>query len=350
MKANFKWKDTPILETERIFLRKFCMEDLADVHSYCSDPKIDRFVTWEAHRTEEDTKKFLNRMLERYKLGEPSDWAIMEKSSGRIIGSIGLIMVDEANASCTIGFALGTAYWNKGYMSEVLGRVVRYLFEECGVNRIQACCCEENVASAHVLEKNGFRFEGLQYEAVRMKERFWNLKMYSLLFSWWENANEPSSEIRDKVIIEEVTEEDLTDVLALQKIAYQSEAAIYGYGIAPLTQTLEDIKASMKELVFLKAVLNGVLVGSIRARIGEGTCFIGRLIVAPEYQHQGIGRRLLNTMEALHSGKRFELFTGHLSTRNIEMYKRLGYSPFKTVRIGDRESLVYLEKFPTRTE
>ena len=341
-----KPKETPILETERLFLRKFRMEDAEAVFAYASNEDTARFVSWEAHRTLDDTRRFLQWELDRYQAGQTSEWAVMEKADGRIIGSIGVVDYQEQHRSCEIGYALGREYWGQGIVAEALERVLRYLFEECDMNRIHAVCCEENLASARVLEKCGFACEGLQRQSVRMKGRFWNMRMYGLLREEWMAGHPPTEQVQDKVLIEEVAPGDLPAILMLQREAYASEAEIYGYAIAPMTQTLEDIQASFSGLAFLKAVLNGSIVGSIRARIAENTCFIGRLIVAPAYQHQGIGRRLLSTMEALHPGLRFELFTGHLSQRNLAMYEKMGYVPFKTVRIGDRESLVYLEKPP----
>jgi len=346
MEMSAKLKDTPILETDRLFLRRFRLDDAPDVFAYCSDPETAQYVTWDAHKTQEDSLRFLQWTLSRYRDGEPSDWAIMEKESGRIIGSMGLVSVEPANLCCEVGYVIGRPYWGKGYTTETLGRVLRFLFEECGLNRVQAMCCEENVASARVLEKSRFLYEGLLPQRMRMKERFWDLRLYAQLRSSWTERNEPTLDLRDRVLIEEADEADLPEILALQKEAYQSEAAIYGYAIAPMTQTVEDIQGTFKELLFLKAVLNGKIIGSIRARVGEGTCFIGRLVVAPDMQHQGIGRRMLSTMETLHPGMRFELFTGHLSQRNIELYGKVGYKPFKTVRVGEHESLIYLEKRP----
>ena len=341
-------RETPILETERLFLRKFRMEDAEAVFAYASNEDTARFVSWDAHQTLEDSRRFLSWMEGQYKEGKTADWAIMDKASSRIIGSLGIVSQDEQNRSCEIGYVIGREYWGHGLVAEALSRVQRFLFEETTVNRVQAICCQENTASARVLEKCGFQCEGVLRQYVRMKETFWDMRMYALLRTEWAKAHPELRDIRDKVLVEEARLEDLPDILTLQRAAYASEAELYGYAIAPMTQTLEDIQTSFGEQVFLKAVLNGGIVGSIRARIAEGTCFIGRLIVEPCYQHQGIGRRLLSTMEALHPGLRFELFTGHMSKRNLDMYERMGYAPFKTVRIGDRESLVYLEKQPTR--
>jgi GNAT superfamily N-acetyltransferase len=148
------------------------------------------------------------------------------------------------------------------------------------------------------------------------------------------------------LILERAAPDDAAEILALQKLAYQSEAAIYNdYTIPPLTQTLEEIVADLKRQTFLKATLGGRIVGSVRAHMQEGTCFVGRLIVHPSYQNQGIGTRLLSEIErAFDQAKRFELFTGHLSERNLYLYQKLGYRPYRNRKVSDALTIVHLEK------
>jgi ribosomal protein S18 acetylase RimI-like enzyme len=146
--------------------------------------------------------------------------------------------------------------------------------------------------------------------------------------------------------IERAGIEDAGAILDLQKLAYGSEAAIYGqHAVPPLTQSLEGMVVDLRERVVLKAVLDDRIVGSVRARMEQGTCSIGRLIVHPDVQNQGIGTRLMGEIEALHDqAGRFELFTGHRSERNLYLYRKLGYKEFKRERITDALTLVFLEK------
>jgi len=79
--------------------------------------------------------------------------------------------------------------------------------------------------------------------------------------------------------------------------------------------------------VFLKALFNGSIVGSVKARLNENACFIGRLIVSPEYQGRGIGRQLMAEIERRFPGvEKYKLGTGKKSAKNIRFYQALGYT------------------------
>jgi len=146
--------------------------------------------------------------------------------------------------------------------------------------------------------------------------------------------------------IEKATVFDAEEILSLQKLAYQSEAEIYNdFNIPPLVQTLESIEKDFENQFFLKTCADGKIIGSVRAYAKDGTCYIGRLIVHPDFQNQGIGKKLMSEIERVfnHCG-RFELFTGDRSERNLNLYQKLGYKIFKTAKITDLTTIVFLEK------
>jgi ribosomal protein S18 acetylase RimI-like enzyme len=147
-------------------------------------------------------------------------------------------------------------------------------------------------------------------------------------------------------MIERATVADAEEILSLQKLAYRSEAETYDdFSIPPLLQTLEEIKKDFENQTFLKATLDGKIRGSVRAFIKEGTCYIGRLIVHPDFQNQGLGTELMKKIEEVFKGaRRFELFTGHKSEKNLYLYQKLGYKIFKKVKAHGRLNIVYLEK------
>ena len=139
---------------------------------------------------------------------------------------------------------------------------------------------------------------------------------------------------------------DVVEILRLQKLAFQSEAERYqDWSLPPLTQTLAEIQEEYSRKVFVKAVLEGKLIGSARGFLEASVCYIGRVVVAPAYQGRGIGKRIMEAIEAeFPAADRFELFTGDRCERNLAFYKKLGYEPFKTARVSSEMALVYLEK------
>ena len=94
-------------------------------------------------------------------------------------------------------------------------------------------------------------------------------------------------------------------------------------------------------------MIGGTIVGSVRGYLEGETCYIGRLIVRPEMRNQGIGTRLMKEIEArFTSAERYELFTGERSEKNLYLYARLGYLPFRVAPHTERVTVVYLEKVP----
>ena len=148
------------------------------------------------------------------------------------------------------------------------------------------------------------------------------------------------------VNIEPADVRDAEEILDLQKLAYQSEAAIYGdYGIPPLIQTHAEMEADFQENFFLKASHEGKIIGSVRGSLSRGTCYVGRLIVHPAHQGKGLGTSLMSEIEKrFPEAERYELFTGHKSEGNLRLYARLGYRVFKREKISGSLEFIYLEK------
>ncbi len=138
---------------------------------------------------------------------------------------------------------------------------------------------------------------------------------------------------------------DAEQILAIQRLAYQSEAKLHNdFDIPPLTQSLDELKAEFSRKTIIKINLDGFLIASGQAFYDSGTCFIGRMAVLPKYQGQGLGSKLLSSLESVFpDAKRAELFTGELSQANLAMYKHRGYELFKNAKLG-KTKIIFLEK------
>jgi ribosomal protein S18 acetylase RimI-like enzyme len=147
------------------------------------------------------------------------------------------------------------------------------------------------------------------------------------------------------VIITCATINDAQEILDLQKLAYQIEAERYNdFTLPPLTQTLAEMQEDFERMIVLKAVIGDQIVGSVRAYVADGTCFVGRLIVHPDFRNRGIGTNLMHRLEDyFQDANRFELFTGHKTAGALHIYDKLGYQEFKRKEM-DTHILIFLEK------
>jgi len=146
-------------------------------------------------------------------------------------------------------------------------------------------------------------------------------------------------------------EDDATQILALQKLCFQSQAMLYNdFGMPPLTQTLESLEKDIRTQTVLVARAGNGITGSVRARMIDGACHVERLIVHPGLQGRGLGTRLMQEIEArFPAAERYELFTGHRSENNLRLYEHLGYNRFAETIESQRLTLFHLEKKPLKT-
>ncbi len=149
-----------------------------------------------------------------------------------------------------------------------------------------------------------------------------------------------------KISIEIAKVSDAQQILSIQKEAYLSEAEIYDdYNIPPLTQTLKEIESDFDSHTFYVAKIDGMVVGSVNLKIEGNTGFIGRLIVTPNLQNQGIGSMLMEIVEISNANlDAFELFTGYKSERNLSFYSKMGYQEFKRQPVDGNLELIFLRK------
>lgn len=149
----------------------------------------------------------------------------------------------------------------------------------------------------------------------------------------------------DEFIIKEAELKDLSEILNLQYLAYQSEAEFLGSrDIQPLQQTLDEIVLEYKEGLILKLMDGNRIIGSVRAKMGNGTLYVGKLMVHPDYRRRGFGKRLLLELERRYPSCRYELYTSAKSIHNVRLYESMGYREFKRKYINEFLSFVYMEK------
>ena len=145
--------------------------------------------------------------------------------------------------------------------------------------------------------------------------------------------------------VQKASQDDLQEILELQHLAYQSEAALFGNkDIPPLKETIEELTEEFNKGTILKLIEDDKIIGSVRAYAKNGTAYIGKLMVHPDHRCKGYGSMLLNEIEKCFPDCRYELFTSTRSEDNIRLYQKFGYMIFDRKEITDELVFVYLEK------
>ncbi len=163
------FSDMPTLETERLMLRPMRVSDAEDMFRYAKRLDVTEYLLWFPHPSQSYTEKYLRYIEQRYRLGDFYDWAVVEKQSGRMIGTCGFTRFDCPNNVGEIGYVLSPEFHGKGFGTEAASRVLSFGFETVGLHRIEVKFMEGNAASLHVAEKLGMTFEGYRRDGMLVK-------------------------------------------------------------------------------------------------------------------------------------------------------------------------------------
>ncbi len=174
----------PSLTTGRFILRALKLSDAEAVYSYASKESVARYVAFTQHKTIDDAIHFISdfafNKYEYDRVPEPMGIAFKENTE-KIIGTIGCFWRQKNVRQMELGYVLDDLYWGKGIVAEAGRPLLKYVFENYEIARVQAHCRDENVQSERVMQKLGMKFEGLQKQSVFIKGQYWNTKHYAVL-------------------------------------------------------------------------------------------------------------------------------------------------------------------------
>lgn len=141
------------LETERLILRPWSMEDAADLYAYASSPKVGPMAGWKPHENLEESRKIIEMFL-----AENDSWALELKENHKVIGSLGLHMRKKGEIvfDRELGYVLAEDYWGQGLIPEAAARAMEYAFLTMKINKLVVSHFDFNVQSKRVIEKLGF--------------------------------------------------------------------------------------------------------------------------------------------------------------------------------------------------
>lgn len=171
-----------LLETPRLLLRDFTADDWPAVLAYQRDPRYLRLYEW-ADRTPAAVQAFVQMFVDQQHAQPRTRFqlAVTLRATGELIGNCGIRRDSPMSHEAEIGYEIAPDQWGRGYASEAVAVIVRFGIETLRVHRITAWLVADNVASARVLEKNGFQLEGRLRDKEMYKGRYWDVLMYARL-------------------------------------------------------------------------------------------------------------------------------------------------------------------------
>ncbi len=175
----------PKLETERLVLRPFTLDDAKQVQKLAGDRQIASTTLNIPHPYDDGmAEEWIGTHEEGYQSGKGVTFAITLKKNGELIGAISIMSIVETHKG-ELGYWVGVPYWNKGYCTEAGREVLRYGFMEKGLNRIHASYLARNPASGRVMEKVGMSYEGKRVQHILKWEAYEDLVLMGLLRADW---------------------------------------------------------------------------------------------------------------------------------------------------------------------
>jgi RimJ/RimL family protein N-acetyltransferase len=176
------------LETERLLLRDFRLEDEAGIYEYASDPEVVRFADW-GPSSLSIVRANLQRRLEDQEMWPRDSIEVAVELRGRscLIGIMRITLLDHTNRTADFGYTFNRRYWGNGYAIEGTQALLQLAFSNLDLHRVWATCDVRNNASVRVMEKLGMRREGLFKKDVMQKGEWRDSYLYAVLAEEWDS-------------------------------------------------------------------------------------------------------------------------------------------------------------------
>ena len=171
----------PIIDTERLHLRRITNHDLQDLFYLRSNGVLMKYIDRPLTKALEDAAILLGKMNHGIDNNEGIVWAITLKNNPKLIGTISFHRIEKENYRAEIGYMLDPAFWRKGIVSEAMATIIDFGFNNMKLHSIEAHINPGNAASANILKKFNFIKEAYYKENYYFDGRFLDTEIYSLL-------------------------------------------------------------------------------------------------------------------------------------------------------------------------
>ena len=171
---------TQTIATERLTLRRFTIEDAENMYyNWASDPEVTKYLTWQPHKSVEETTEILQQWEEDYSKNDFYQWAIEVNDIEQPIGSINVVSLNEDVQSAEIGYCIGKSWWHQGYTTEAVEAVIRFLMAEVGAGRVWSQHDVANPNSGEVMKKAGMDYEGTLRQSAKNNQGIVDSAVYA---------------------------------------------------------------------------------------------------------------------------------------------------------------------------
>ncbi len=181
LKVDEVFADLPTLESERLVMQKMTEADTDDMYAYTSDADLLQHLPLNVTPTRAEAQAAIRNFMDMYHARRVSPWGITIKATGQHVGICGFESWNPVTDRAEIGFLVARAFWRQGYASEAARRVMRFGYEQMGLNRIEARVKPDNEPSRLLLRKLGLQYEGLMREHSWWRGDYHDLELYAIL-------------------------------------------------------------------------------------------------------------------------------------------------------------------------
>jgi RimJ/RimL family protein N-acetyltransferase len=333
------------IRTDRLLIRSFVADDAAGLAARRNDPEVARLQNWELPYSLERAEKLVSELVAMEGPTNDEWWmaVVADAESGETLGDLALHLSWQGRTA-EVGYTFARQHWGKGYANEALAALVEYLFDQLGVTRVFGMLHPDNVASAMVMERTGFLFEGHTKSSFWLGDKVSDDWIYGMTRSDWEAWRDRPRNPPEAVSLVEVTTENerIVHKLATHKTQEAFVAPMLGsYADALFPEVVDGAPV----VPWMRAVVaDGQIVGFVMLALRtehHPEPFLWRLLIDRLHQHRGIGGRVLHLVaeECLRMGDR-TLLTSWVEGKGSPraFYLRHGFEPTGKVIDGETEA------------
>ena len=288
--------------TKRLVVRSFTEEDADGFHVRRNDPEVARYQNWITPYPRETTDEIVASVAAMAG-PTPGEWwmaIVGDRRTGDVYGDLALRLSDDGHTA-EVGYTFDSRHWGNGYAVESLDSLVAYLFEELDVTRVFGMLHPDNPASAMVLERTGFRFEGHTRRSFWLDDEVSDDWIYGMVREDWEAWRNRKRTTPDEVRLVEISVENLDQAVKLETHKTQERF------VARMERSMADalfpgIVEGTPVVPWMRAIeADGELVGFVMLALrtehhAEPTLW--RFLIDRTHQRRGIGGRALDLVEA----------------------------------------------------